>query len=69
MNLDLVEIINQNESLAPFSKSLSILYNEKRLNNDLYMDASLRTQACSLNYRNGNSRPENSDDVDKNPFA
>ena len=38
------------------------------MNNDLYMDASLRTQACSLNYRNGNSRPEK-DDVDKNPFA
>ena len=29
MNLDLVEIINQNESLAPFSKSLSIFYNKK----------------------------------------
>ena len=37
------------------------------MNNDLYMDASLRTQACSLNYRNGNSRPEK-DDVDKKPF-
>ena len=55
-------------SNAPFPKSL-FFHNKKLLNNDLYMDASLRTQACSLNYRNGNSRPENSDDVDKNPFA
>ena len=38
------------------------------MNNDQYMDASLRTQACSLNYRNGNSRPEK-DDVDKKPFC
>ena len=38
------------------------------MNNDQYMDASLRTQACSLNYRNGNSRPEK-DDVDKKTFC